>query len=67
MARKTDNDFAAASSNRHGVVLVFATGNHMLADLYNLTYYANIMRSRCARETVTIQPLLKTKIMIDIK
>lgn len=66
MERKTDNYFAAARKNRHGTVPLSATGNHMLADLYNLTDYANIIRFRCTRKTVAYQSMLKTKIVTDI-
>jgi hypothetical protein len=59
MERKTDNDFAAAHSSRHGTVPLSARDNHTLADLYNFTYYANVMRIRCTRETVTSQSMLK--------
>jgi hypothetical protein len=66
MERKTDNYFVADRNNCHGTVPLSATGNNMLTDLYNLTDYANIIRFRCTRETVTFQSMLKTKIMTDI-
>jgi hypothetical protein len=59
MERKTDNDFAAARSSRHGTVHLSVKSNHTLADLYNL----EISLHAC---DFYFKSMLKTKIMIDI-